>query len=40
MQLSLTACKLTGEAVAPVAEIIGFSEELEEVDLSWNPVRR
>lgn len=40
MQLVVIACKLVGEAVSPIADAIASSQTLEEVDLSWNPIRR
>ena len=36
----MIACKLTGGAIAPIADAIATSEGLEEADLSWNPIRR
>eukprot|EP00903_Cladosiphon_okamuranus_P011608 g10918.t1 len=39
-KLTVIACKLVGEAVSPIADAIATSPTLEEVDLSWNPIRR
>ncbi|CBN79012.1 Hypothetical leucine rich repeat and MORN motif protein [Ectocarpus siliculosus] len=39
-ELATIACKLIGEAVGPIADAIATSQTLQEVDLSWNPIRR
>ncbi|CAM9218551.1 unnamed protein product [Ectocarpus sp. 13 AM-2016] len=39
-KLATIACKLIGEAVGPIADAIATSQTLQEVDLSWNPIRR
>ena len=40
VQLSVVACKLARGRITPIADAIATSEGLEEVDLSWNPIRR
>ncbi|CAM9169851.1 unnamed protein product [Ascophyllum nodosum] len=39
-KLVLIGCKLSEETIGPVADIMATSQKLEEVDLSWNPIRR
>lgn len=39
-QLTVVACKLVSEAVSPIADAMATSQTLQEVDLSWNPLRR
>ncbi|CAM9904008.1 unnamed protein product, partial [Hapterophycus canaliculatus] len=39
-KLTVVACKLVGEAVGPIADAMATSQTLQEVDLSWNPIRR
>lgn len=38
-QLSVIACKLDSETLVPIADVAATAEKLQDLDLSWNPIR-